>query len=274
MADNEQTKNYSNIPIPDPSLMTTERINKIRSELKEEITLSVKALGDIIMTRLNSMDKATTILAENVNRVPTLLDREIARTNDLTNEKFGAVDSRFEERDVRFQRDYLRLDEIITEKFNFIALQFKERDIRTDQDKMAASVAVNAALQAQKEAAAAQNVSNAASIFKSENGFTKEIDGLKAIIGSIREGIGQQISEMSARITRSESIVVGKRENVSDNRLNMGTVLGVIGAIGGALALLAVITFGIISAVSGNTASVDRNAANITSLQRAAPAAR
>jgi len=274
MADDNQSKVYSNIPVPDPSIITTERIDKLRIELKGEIKLSFNAIKDNISTRLDSMDKAAIVLADSINHVPTLLDREIARTIGLTNEKFLAVSARFEERDVRFAQDHMRLDEIITEKFGFIALQFRERDIRTDQDKMAASVAVNAALQAQKEAAAAQNVSNAASIFKSENGFTKEIDGLKAIISSIHDGIGQQITDLSARLARSESIVIGRHEDVSEKRLNIGTTLGIIGAIGGALALLAAVTFGVMSAVNSNTNSAERNASSITALQHSAPVGR
>ena len=47
-------------------------------------------------------------------------------------------------------------DNIYAEKFSSIQTQFKERDVRTDQTASQVKLAVDAALQAQKEAAGEQ----------------------------------------------------------------------------------------------------------------------
>src|ERR1700685_2775837 len=68
-----------------------------------------------------------------------------------------------------------KLQELHEEKFASIATQFAERDKRTEQLSLADKTAIAAALQAQKEAAGAQNEANAAAIAKSEAGVTKQI---------------------------------------------------------------------------------------------------
>ena len=61
----------------------------------------VQALRDIIETRLDAMDKALVLNAENINHVPTLLDREVKAIKELYGQKFDDVQVRFVERDLR-----------------------------------------------------------------------------------------------------------------------------------------------------------------------------
>jgi hypothetical protein len=178
-----------NIPVPDPSVITSQEIAKAKAELRDEYNVLMHAnetarelIRQVLETRLDSMDRASVVLSENVNRVPTLLDRESSRLEKLFEEKlFGMIT-----------------------KFDGIQVQFRERDIRTDQDKIAATTAVNAALQAQKEAAGAQNEANAAAITKSENSFTKEIDGLKSLINTVRDAIQSDVGNLKQRLDRGE----------------------------------------------------------------------
>jgi hypothetical protein len=218
MAARPVASSASNIPIPDPSLLTSEQIVRAKEELRTEFGHQIEALRALIGARLDAMDRAADLLAENVNRYPTLLDREIGKVRELFEEKFGSI-----------------------------ATQFRERDIRTDQDKIAASTAVNAALQAQKEAAGAQNESNAAAITKSENSFTKEIDGLKSLITTTKDAINSQIANLTGRLDRGEGNDIGSRQHGMNARANIGTVVGVVGGIVGILALLASLTFGVLN---------------------------
>jgi hypothetical protein len=195
-----------NIPSPDPSALTTQTLHEGLLNLRQ-----------LLETRLNAMDKASEVLSENVNRVPTLLDRQIAQIKELFGEKFEGVEK-----------------------------QFTERDVRTDQDKLAATTAVNAALQAQKEAAAAQNIANAAAINKSEAGFTKEIDGLKLLINATRDALAAQFADLTARVNRGEAMQAGSVNMRTEQRLNIGAVVGLImGAVGvAALGFTAMAFFG------------------------------
>jgi hypothetical protein len=70
------------------------------------------------------------------------------------------------------------LKELSEEKFKGINAQFSQRDI-----------ALTAALQAQKESAAAQQVANSEAIAKSEGATTKQMDGLSDKIEDIKERV-------------------------------------------------------------------------------------
>jgi hypothetical protein len=187
---------YSNVPIPDPSLITTEQINNARAELRAEIKEAANAIREIIEIRLSGQNREHALVQEDIKRGVT--DAASA------NERLGAL---FDE----------KLNGILT-RFDGIAVQFRERDIRTDQDKIAASTAVNAALQAQKEAAGAQNESNAAAITKSENSFTKEIDGLKALIATTKDSINSQIGNLTGRLDRGEGGATGAKVTRDESR--------------------------------------------------------
>jgi hypothetical protein len=69
----------------------------------------------------------------------------------------------------------LQLRELHSERFSSIALQFEERDKRTEQLSVADKTAIAAALQAQKEAAGAQNESNTAAVAKIETNFDNKL---------------------------------------------------------------------------------------------------
>lgn len=210
----------NNIPIPDPSVLTTEQLRRELDKLQE-----------LIYSRMDAMERAAEVLDENVNRQPTILDREMDKLNLLT-----------------------------AERFNSIAVQFKERDVRTDQDKLAATTAVNAALQAQKEAAGASNISNSAAIAKSEAGFTKEIDAIKNLLLSNKDGINTQITDLVARLNRSEAAVVNTREVRVDRHSEVSGIMGIVGGIVGVVSLVAMLLFGILNSVhtAGAPTPIDR----------------
>ena len=185
----------------------------------------------MVVTRLDAMDQAAKLLDINVNRVPTLLDRETSRLTDLISEKFTGL---------RVQ---------VEEKFGGIQTQFRERDIRTDQDKIAASTAVNAALQAQKEAAAATNESNAAAIAKSEGNTTKQLDGMSALFQQSTADLRQQIADIKGRIDKGEGVQRGGTEDRNTQRSDamaawgaVGGIVSIISAIIAAIAIIVVLS--------------------------------
>ena len=113
---------------PDPIALAT-----------EQLTHGLTNLGELLEARINAVEELAHHRYEDLRRLPTETDRQVSHLKELLNEKFASVQK-----------------------------QFDERDIRTRASEDASKVAVNAALQAQKEAAAAQNDSNAAAITKSE----------------------------------------------------------------------------------------------------------
>jgi len=91
------------------------------------------------------------------------------------------------------------------ERFNSIAQQFKERDTRTDQLATASTVAINAALQAAKEAVVNQNISNEKAIAKIEANTTKFLDNLDAKIIDLKEDIGALKNQGIGQVTQREA---------------------------------------------------------------------
>ena len=164
-----------NVPNPDPSDLT---ISMVYHEIAN--------LRQLLEARLDGIDRATVVFEANLTRVPTEVDKQVLRLRELHDERFVAA---------KEARNGLA---------EGIQKQFDERDIRSKASELSAQVAVSAALQAQKEAAAAQNDSNAAAISKSEVATTKQIDGILALLASNTKAIDEKISSTVARLDRSE----------------------------------------------------------------------
>jgi hypothetical protein len=94
-------------------------------------------------------------------------------------------------------------DNFYAEKFSSIQTQFQERDVRTDQTASQVKLAVDAALQAQKEAAGEQAKSFSAATTKSETAMNRQIEGLDG-----------KITDVKDRLNRVEAMSVG----ISSNR--------------------------------------------------------
>ena len=167
-----------NVPIPDPSLLTTQLLRDGLGNLKELIT-----------ARLDAMDTAT----------------------DLRLDAFGRVPS-----DIANQIRHLR--EVQDEKFQTIANQFLERDVRTAQASVAADDALKAALQAAKELVGAQGEASAAAAVKSETSFAKQVDQIGTILQTTQLALDARITELKERIDRGEGASTGADATRMDRR--------------------------------------------------------
>src|ERR1700674_1201279 len=185
------------VPNPDPTLLTTEQSDRLRQEMQRE----VGNLSQLTEVRLESVEHVFIKLEKRVDEHHLLLTREIDRAEQTRKEALESaeattatalnkaentlqvsisaakseVQSALTEAEKRVNEklgetasNLLALNE---EKFASIAKQFIERDVRSDQAASATKIAVDAALLAQKELVNAQNVSNAAALKKSEDGF-------------------------------------------------------------------------------------------------------
>ncbi len=234
----------SNIPIPDPSVLTSDRLRR-----------EIDALREVVYTRLDAIDKATNLFQENLTRVPTDTDKQIQHLKELHDEKFTAaaqerrsitealklqlvdVNNSFITRLESQRNDFVnRLDGAVSDITNRllasshgIQLQFEERDVRSKAAELAAQVAVGAALQAQKEAAGAQNESNSAAITKSESATVKQIDGILALLSSNSNALNDKIAVINGRLDRGE----GKQGGVSTTISMAIAIIASVCAVGG-----------------------------------------
>lgn len=168
------TNEKGSAPIPDPTVLTTQQL------LRE-----VLALKELFDSRFSSYDKAITLLQAVADRTQSI----------------GVIEERVKS-----------LSGLYDEKFRSIATQFTERDTRTEQTSRDSKVAVDAALQAAKEAVAEQNKSSALAIAKSEAATAKQIDQLGVAFSATTTGITDKIDDIKDRITTIEGRGTGRHD--------------------------------------------------------------
>lgn len=156
-------------PIPDPTILTTQQLNR-----------EISALRDVITTRLDGMDKALEVFTANLNRVPSDVDVKIAAFRMLIFERIERVE----------------------EKFTSVNARFGERDLRQTQAWTASAAAVSAALEAAEKAVTKSEVATlklidqlSAQIHNVGKGQDSQIDDIKGRLIRIEEGrLGQKVA--------------------------------------------------------------------------------
>jgi hypothetical protein len=191
------------VPVPDPTLLTTAQVQREINTLKE-----------LVFARLDGMDKAVDTFNEGITRVPTDTDKQIQHLRELHDEKFRSI-----------------------------ATQFSERDTRTEQTSRDSKVAVDAALQAAKEAVGEQNKSNSLANAKMETAFTKQIDTIGTMIQTNMKATDDKINDMKERLDRGDNY--NNHNAPTHQQQNLISILtgGIVGL------LVAAITIGVFMAV-------------------------
>jgi hypothetical protein len=233
------------VPQPDPTLLTTAQLTReianarelIESKvngaivmlegriastvaaldtLRNEVDRRTEDVKEILETRLVGMDRTINLLQDTQNRVPMLTDEKLIQLRSLHEEKFASI-----------------------------GVQFAERDTRTEQTAAGVKIAVDAALQAAKEAVAEQNRSFALATGKSETATMKQIDALGLAIQTANKGLDDKIADMKDRLTRIEGMDLGSnrhREQQLEERADThGGNQNMIAIAAAALAALAIV---------------------------------
>lgn len=168
-------------PDPDPTLLTTENLRREISHLKE---LTAEKL-ETQLTRVDAIEHR--------------LDHKYTETAEAIKNLHKLILANIE-----------TLASVMSQRFESIAIQFTERDKRTEQLSLADKTAIAAALQAQKEAAGAQNESNAASVTKQEAAFTKLLDQNQVLFHTSMSALTTQINDLKSRLDTGEGQSKGK----------------------------------------------------------------
>ncbi len=244
MATNDPIRRAQEIlPNPDPSIITTQQIDRAVSNLEHRIN-----------ARLDGIDKATDSFHADLTRVPTLLDRSITGLRELLETRLRCMEediSRLHEYDnkreiaIKAQITHLndlmisKLDELASvtdERFRRVDGQFDERDTRTDQRAGDTKLAVDAAFAASKEATV-----------EIKTGFTKQIDAMSAMIDTKTKNADDKIIDLkdsqqslSGRLTAIESrgavLDPSFSAGISSMMAEMKVLRDVQGTVGGRMA--------------------------------------
>lgn len=201
-------------PVPDPTTLTTAALARDIATLREVIELQITGLSSKIEQRFIDNDKANDLAQSSLDRRQPEVDRRIESLHLLVQESL----------------------KLLEEKFAGVEKQFVERDVRVIQSATAATTAVNAALQAQKEAAFEQAKSFSLSIDKSEAATAKQIDALRDGQQTEIRALSASLSDLKERLTRIESLGIGSanahQETHSSNVLVVAIVSGVVALFG------------------------------------------
>ena len=200
------------LPNPDPSLITTEMIDRAITSLEARISARIDGIDAKYSARLDGIDKATSSFHDDLVRVPTLLDRSITSLRELLQTRLVCMEDDIQkihqslnERGSLIKEQITHLHDLIiskinelgsvtTERFRGVDSQFAERDTRTDQRAGDTKLAVDAAFAAAKEATG-----------KIEAGFTKQIDAMSEMIDTKTKNADDKINDLKVRLTTVES---------------------------------------------------------------------
>lgn len=181
---------YGSTPVPDPTVLTT-----------AALTREIAALKEIVFTRLDGMDRAIIVFNENITRVPTEVDKQVAHLKALHDEKFKSIQ-----------------------------VQFLERDVRAEQSSKDSKVAVDAALQAAKEA-----------VGKSEVSTVKQIDQMKEMISEGNKSLDGKVTDVKERLTRLEGKSEGRVVADTGHQMTSSFVVSVMSVLIALAALVALL---------------------------------
>jgi hypothetical protein len=203
----------SNVPNPDPSVRAAENLEEAKTSIRREMA----AQREESKGWIESLQK--------------IHQEKIAGNREESKGWIDALQKLLQER-------IHKVDSVAAEKFASIAVQFVERDTRTEQTAAGVKIAVDAALQAAKEAVAEQNRSFALATGKSETATMKQIDALGLAIQTANKGLDDKIADMKDRLTRIEGMDLGSSRQRVDMHGEKQNAIAIAAAIIAALALL------------------------------------
>jgi len=191
-----------NVPVPDPSLLTTQQLREGLDQLEK-----------LIGVQLNAMNEATHLRLQAFANVPAQINERVGDLQGLHDEKFRSQGVQVEER------------------FSSVALQFEERDKRGERESRDNKVAVDAAFAAQKEAASEQNKSNTLAISKSEAATAETINKLEQLVSANIQGLNDKVDDIKAtastlRLEITASINLVRQELVAYSARVDGSAAG------------------------------------------------
>lgn len=170
-------------PIPDPTTITSMVIEAAKQEMRREL----QAAREILEARLDASDKAIVLLQTTQDRIPGHVIQQISHLESLMEQRFKTEG----------------------ERFRGISVQFSELDKRMDQAATSTKIAVDAALQAQKEAVAAQNANIAQAMARIEATATKQIEQLITLLQTTAGASNDKIDDLKQRLTLMEGRTAG-----------------------------------------------------------------
>jgi hypothetical protein len=265
MADENMGTRMMTTPSPDPTTLTTDQlkreIEQLRAALKSEIDSTKEVFESKLMGLRTFYDSAVIGLHTEIDTKEQVIDTKIHGQSNIFDTRLSGMDRAVMLLQALTDKIPTTMDDKVghlkalhQEKFDSIATQFIERDVRTEQTAAGVKIAVDAALQAAKEAVGEQNRSFALATAKSEAATTKQIDAQALSIQTAYKGLDDKIIDMKDRLTRIEAIGLGTDRAVNLSQTDRrDTNYANIGSQGNNIAIMALVVafVGVIAAIAG-----------------------
>lgn len=185
------SSNAGNNYTSDPTSLTTAQI------LRE-----VGTLKELLLTRIEAMEKAIDVAHEDLEQFPTDVDKAVSALKELHEQKFKSID-----------RVFLEYADLRNEKFSGVQRQFEDRDKRIEQASIDQKIAVG----------------------KSEAATAKQIDAQALLIANAAINIDGRINDVKDRLGKLEAMIItiqsegtGKHETVKNAWASIGGIMGII----------------------------------------------
>ena len=196
----EPSSSGESVPRPDPTTMTSRQLAIAIDSLKELLRAEVHGIVGLLEARFTSMERAGELLQVIVNNQPALVGEKIGALRELHHERFASIQT-----------------------------QFLERDTRTEQTSRDSKVAVDAALQAAKEAVGKQQEASDRAIAKSETATLKQLEAIQTLISSNTKASDDKIADVKERLTRTEGQAVGGKASDTTHSTSNSMMIALAG---------------------------------------------
>ncbi len=175
-------------PVPDPTVMTTEQLDRTVDALRDYVNAQVKYIDE----RFRGIDEASKVLAETVSRFPTHIQQEIGHVREL------------------MTKDEHHAKELI-----------KAHD---EHDR---EMALLREASSQKAIDKADSATQKA-IDKTETATVAALTRLEALFSATTGPINKNLDDLKSRMDRLEAAKLGGSERVAEGRQHFSYVTGVI----------------------------------------------
>lgn len=182
--DNKETR----VIMSDPSPLTTQQLWREVQNLKE-----------LLLSQITGIQKSIEVAHDDLVRVPTDVQKQVANLKELHDEKFRSIQ-----------------------------VQFAERDTRTEQKDRDTKIAIDAAFQSASTAVGKSETGTGKQIEQLQTLIQTEVRGLRDQISDSKETFSGQVNDLKERTARLESGGIGKDVGKAQQQESTKYIIGII----------------------------------------------
>jgi hypothetical protein len=220
--DYDRRPSDGNIPVPDPTALTTQLVDRTVASFREVFDVRFAELNRAIMLATTQANKIPADIDVKLSELRADVDRRVLALRELVMSQMESIRG------------------VNAERFQAVDTRFVERDVRIEQTAQESRMSQEAALAAAKEAVSEQNKGTAQAIAKFEVSIQKQIDAMNQIMTNSNLSLEDKIADLKTRLDRGEGRDSGSAEFRTEKRLDVGSVLQAIAVLATIIGLIVV----------------------------------